>query len=419
MTGARPRVVLYAAGLAGVLAFAVALGWVTWRLAGAQAAGWSPWCAALLWGPWPAPVMEWAAWGWPGTTSPADAQNFYYPQHAALVLLLAVVGLLLPRDSGESYWRWAAAALLGAVLVATHPLTGLALALAAAALAGAVITGRRPRWRIAGLMALPAVALAVASLWPYYPVLGLLDAFTHSGIRQSTSAIASSPLPTSAPPGALVAPAATPWLSLLGPALVGLAGLVTLARRGQPFPLLWAALGLAAVFCPWLPLRQRLLMFVAPPLHIGAALLIADPRRLVRAAVVVLLVAGALSAALRARWVLTQEALDLSFVTRLVPEDAIVLADARTSNAVAGLTGRKIVAPEGPDVFLVLAGGWQRTLDVERFLQADATADERRIIAERWGITHVLVDEMAYGGPPLQYDVLYRGGGFVLYVVRP
>jgi hypothetical protein len=441
VTGARPRVVLYAAGLLGALALALAFGWITWRVAGAEAAGWSPWCAALLWGPWPAPVMTWAAWGWPGTTSPADAQNFYYPQHAAMVVLLVIVGVLLPdsplaptarpaptapnASQARERRRWITAALLGGLLVATHPLTGLALALATTALAaGAVIERGRPTWRVAALLLLPAVALAIAALWPYYPVLGLLEAFTHSGIQQSTSALASS-APPAGPRGALVPPAPTPIFSLLGPALVGLAGVVVLARRRQWFVLLWTAVSLAAVFCPGLPLRQRLLMFVAPPLHLGASVLLARSslldsgrtaaRRVLRGAAFVMLAAGALSATLRARWVLTQEPLDLSFLPPLVPESAVVLSDPRTSNAVAGLTGRKIVAPEGPDIFLILAGGWQRNLDVERFLNPTATEAERGAIVERWAVTHVLVDTMGYGGPRLPYPVLYEGGGFILY----
>ena len=433
VTGARPRVVLYVAGVLGAMALAAAFGGVTWRLAGAEAASWSPWCAALLWGPWPAPVMEWSAWGWPGTTSPADAQNFYYPQHAALVLLLVIVGLLLPREdaAGHSHPRittesprWIAAFLLGAVLVATHPLTGLALAIVTVALAAAAIVERRgtmgsgPAWRVAVLLLLPPLALGLAALWPYYPVLGLLDAFTHSGIRQSTAALVSSSLPPAGPRGAFVPPAPTPLLSLLGPAVVGLAGLVILARRRQWFVPLWLTFGLAAVFCPWLPLRQRLLMFLAPPLHIGASVLLASPRRAVRAGVVALLLAGALSAALRARWVLTHEPLDLSFLPPLVPENAVMLSDPRTSNAVAGLTGRKIVAPEGPDVFLILAGGWQRNIDVERFLDPKTADTERRAILDRWQATHVLVDTMAYGGPRLPYPRLYEGGGFVLYDAR-
>jgi hypothetical protein len=259
-------------------------------------------------------------------------------------------------------------------------------------------------------------------------VLGLLEAFTHSGIQQSTSAFVSSGPPTG-PRGALVPPAATPVFSLLGPALIGLVGVVALARRRQWFVLLWTALSLAAVFCPGLPLRQRLLMFVALPLHLGASVLLADSGhsgphrsslgRVLRVGVIAVLAAGALSAALRARWVLSQEPLDLSFLPPLVPEDAVVLSDPRTSNAVAGLTGRKIVAPEGPDVFLILAGGWQRNLDAERFLNPTSTAAARREIADRWGVTHVLVDTMGYGGPRLPYPVLYEGGGFVLYDARP
>jgi hypothetical protein len=431
MSGASPKATLYGAGVAGALVLSLLAGWVTRLLAGDEAASWAPWCAAFLWGPWPAPVMSWAAWGWPGTTSPAEAQNFFYPQHAGLLLLLAVVGVLI-APVRESY-RWLAAWLLSAALMATHPLTGLALAVATASLAaGEIVHARvalstagagptvRARFftaRAAALLLLPGVALAAAALWPYYPVLGLLGAFGHPGVRASTAALGG--VPSVGVRHALIPPVTTPLLSILGPAVVGLVGVAWLSRRREWRPLIWAVLSILVVYCPGLPLRQRLAMFVAVPLHIGACALLAHDRRWIRRLVVVLLAAGALSAVLRSRWVLAQEALDLSFLPPLVPEDAVVLTDPRTSNAVAGLTGRKIVAPEGPDVLLILAGGWQRSLDVERYLGLGTSADERRAILDRWQVTHVLIDRMGYGGPvDLPYPRVYEGGGFELYDVR-
>ena len=422
VTGAPPRTVLYAAGLAGALAFALALAAVARAAAGPEAASWSPWCAALLWGPWPARAMRWTAWGWPGTTSPADAQNFYYPQHAALVLLLIIVALLLPEVDARTFrWRLGLAVVLGALLVATHPLTGMALAVATASIAGAAwLEGRRRLASTAGLVLLPLVALGLAALWPYYPVTGLLRAFVDPNFRSASALVAPAVSAAAAASGAAAAPAPppTPLFSLLGPAVVGLAGTVLLARRRRYFVLAWTLAALFAAFCPLLPLRQRLVTFVAVPLHLGAAALPGLTRdRRARVVLVAALCAGGASAALRVRWVLGQERPDLSFLPPLVPEDAIVLSDPRTSNAVAGLTGRKVVAPEGPDVFLILAGGYQRTLDADRFLLPTTSEAERRSILDRWHVTHVLVDRLA-GGPALGYHVLYEGGGFALYDVR-
>jgi hypothetical protein len=430
-TGAAPRAVLYGAGLVGVIAFTAALGFVAWRLAGPSAAAWSPWCAALLWGPWPASRMEWTAWGWPGTTSPADAQNFYYPQHAALVLLLVIVALLLPRE-GEppNVRRVLIAALLAGLLVATHPLTGIALAIALVALAAAQrIEGRIRTSSVVAIVMVPFVGLALAARWPYYPVLGLLRAFVEPGLRQYSALAAPAANAAGATlPAAptLPAPAPTPVLSVLGPAVVGLGGVLLLARRRHSFLLIWTLLSFVAVFCPLLPLRQRLVTFLALPLQLGAAALAGHARlsppaarlAFVRGLVAVLLCLGATSAVLRLRWVLSHERPDLSFVARFVPEDGIVLSDSRTSNAVAGLTSRKIVSPEGPDVFLVLAGGIQRSIDVERFLTATTSEAERRTILERWSVTHVLIDRLGAGGPQLPYQLVYEGGGFALYDVR-
>jgi hypothetical protein len=134
---------------------------------------------------------------------------------------------------------------------------------------------------------------------------------------------------------------------------------------------------------------------------------------------VALLGAGALSTAMRVDWVLDLELPELGFVSRLTPENAVVLADAGTSNAIAGLTGRKVVVAEGPDLFLILVGrGGERVRDVQAFLSVASSADKRLAILRRWRVTHVLIDRLGHGGPPLPYPIAYEGSGYVLYDVR-
>jgi hypothetical protein len=120
--------------------------------------------------------LTWPSRGWPGSTSIADVQNFFYPQQAGLVVLLAVLLLVLPRGPDPaSLRRWAGALGASALLIATHPLTGLALVPMLLALAFSdALRHQGARSRIAALSLLPGAALLLASLWPYYPVLGLL-----------------------------------------------------------------------------------------------------------------------------------------------------------------------------------------------------------------------------------------------------
>ena len=105
-----------------------------------------------------------------------------------------------------------------------------------------------------------------------------------------------------------------------------------------------------------------------------------------------------------------REVPDLSFVARLTGENAVILSDQATSNGIAGLAGRKVVAPMNPDVFLVASGGWQRVLDVRRFLSRDATPDERAAIVQRWHVTHVLVDRLRSGAPGICPTRNWRSG---------
>src|SRR5262249_37204971 len=144
----------------------------------------------------------------PGTTSLADSHNFFYPNQAGLVLLLAVLACLVARAESpgpsapspapapswpriSAHARPALAVLLSAALGAPHAPPGLALASAVAALALAEALGRRTSARrLAFLTALPVVALLLAALWPYYPVLGLLRVFARPELRGPLAGVA-------------------------------------------------------------------------------------------------------------------------------------------------------------------------------------------------------------------------------------
>jgi hypothetical protein len=428
VSGADPLVILEGAGLVLLLLFLLAFRALAARLLGQDAARWSAVTTLLLWGPWAGPDMPWIAWGWPGTTSLADTQNFFYPQHAAVVLLLALVAMCLgPRLVGR---RLALAVLLSAGLVTTHPLTALAFAAAAAALVASELSLRtaEPR-RVATILALPLAGLLVAGLWPYYPVLRLLRALVVPEFRQPLPPLAVRAL-SSAAQGAAQAEAAAgidyaallaPPFHILGPALLGLAWAVVLARRKAPFLLLWSLGALLLALSPLVPLRERLVTFAALPLQLAAAGLCEAAWKCgarSRVALALVLAACALAAAGRIAFVRNLEPINLDFVLRLTPEDAVILADARTSNAIAGLTGRKIVAPEGPDIFLVMENGAWRMQNVFRFLRPTTTTAEREVVLRRWHVTHVLLDRLARVPLRLPYPIVYEGGGYVLYDVR-
>src|SRR5262249_45080086 len=191
--------------------------------------------------------------------------------------------------------RPALAIALSAVLVATHALTGMALASAIAALAAAEALGRRASARrLVFLVALPVVALLLAALWPYYPVLGLLRVFARPELRGPLAGVAggtAAPLSATGPTMPFL-----PAISTFGPALGGVRALASPPPPGRPFLPLWFALDLALASLRPLPLHQRFLFFAAMPLMLGAAAVLArawGAGPLGRAAAVVLLGIGA------------------------------------------------------------------------------------------------------------------------------
>jgi len=439
-TGAEPLALLEAAGFALFVAYLLLFRALAARLVSPAAANWTVPATLLLWGPWLATEMPWVAWGWPGSTSAADAQGFFYPQHAAMVLLLLLLRL------GLDGWSWPRSALLvvlAALLITTHAYTGLALG---AALFALVLAGRLrrqlPAARAALLLLVPLLGLLLAGAWPYYPVWRLLAAFSEEALRQplptvapavpsrpppqqaSLASTSPSPAPAPSPPvhraidwAAALAPA---W-NILGPALLGLVGGVLLARRGQPFALLWSLVALGVALAPLIPLRERLVMFAATPLHLGAVALLERlwlRRWLGRIAVVVVLLSAGLVSWRRLEFVRDLPLLDLRFIAAVTPENAVIVAPDGLANVVAGQTGRKVLCPEGPDLFLIFADGVERLADSRAFYQGRTSPERREQILRRWSVTHVLVDQFAgFPGTPPGRRVAERDG-LALYDVR-
>src|SRR5439155_610350 len=155
------------------------------------------------------------------------------------------------------------------LLVASHPLSGLAMASALGALIVAdLMTSRPPPARVALLATLPVLALGLAALWPYYPLLKLLKAFTMPQLWEPPRA-ASGPGPVHVVMSLLPLSSLVASLRSLGPAVAGLAWCAVLAVRRQPCLLLWAGLDLMLAASP-LPFHQRFLVFALLPLQIAA-----------------------------------------------------------------------------------------------------------------------------------------------------
>jgi hypothetical protein len=426
LTGADPIRVLYAAGVANLLLYVFALRALVERVAGAGAGRWAAVAALLLWGPWPSTDMVWMSLGWPGTTSIAEAYNFFYPTQAGLVLSVAILAWLAAPDPAGvlapiGVRRGLLALAATAVLITSHPLSAILLVASLGALGLAQrITSRLRLQEAAWLAALPSGGLLLAALWPYYPVLALLPSFGLHWLRLSGGPVTRIKLGTA---GRVMLPLAAPALSFLevfGPALVGVVGLVMLARRRRPFALLWFLVLLAIVVCPYVPMRHRFTFFAAIPLHVGACALFEELWARGRAAKLLVggvLLCGALSAGLRLDWALEREVVSLDFLEAALPKDAVVLANQTLSNGVAGLTGRKVVCPQNPDLFLILDLGARRIGDVQRFLRIGTPKLQRDEIARRWQATHLLVDRLD-GFQRFPYPVVAQSDGFILYDLR-
>jgi hypothetical protein len=107
-----------------------------------------------------------------------------YPSSAALAMMLFALTVLLRllRSERERPGLWALVAFLGAYIYVTHPLTAM-LAFTAAglfALTEPRVPLRRRLWAGGAI----AAGLLLASLWPYYPALGMVASGTADRVQK-------------------------------------------------------------------------------------------------------------------------------------------------------------------------------------------------------------------------------------------
>jgi hypothetical protein len=107
-----------------------------------------------------------------------------YPSSAALAIMLFALAALvrLLRSERERPGPWALVAFLGAYLYVTHPLTAMLAFTAAGLLAltePSLAVGRR-LWALGAL----AGGVLLASLWPYYPALGMVASGTAERVQK-------------------------------------------------------------------------------------------------------------------------------------------------------------------------------------------------------------------------------------------
>ncbi|HEX6273566.1 MAG TPA: hypothetical protein VFZ53_11005 [Polyangiaceae bacterium] len=107
-----------------------------------------------------------------------------YPSSAALAVMLFALAALLRvlRSERERPALWALVAFLGAYVYVTHPLTAM-LAFTAAGLLVLTepsIAGKRRLWGLGAL----AAGVLLASLWPYYPALGMVASGTADRVQK-------------------------------------------------------------------------------------------------------------------------------------------------------------------------------------------------------------------------------------------
>ena len=311
------------------------------RLAGRRVAWIGISILPLMWGP--------ALIICPGDLS---LHGFLYSSYLSEMLgtALLLYALLALQNSFNYRYTVVASIAVGATMV-THPFTGLRLAVLASALA-CYSAARGKEWRMAPIAL--AAGFALASLWPMYNLSSAMWIGGFSG-RELMAVLVTAPIlarlgrraiprirvpviegeklawllalfglvlvvgvaareidlfPHHDPNYPLVLTNRTSlywvttigrWPFLLGAAMVGVAGLIRLARRGAQLPVMWFAgcyaIGLiGALGILPIPLWHRFLLFTQIPLALGVAIVIVESRPRLRRFVVATMIASTLFA---------------------------------------------------------------------------------------------------------------------------
>ncbi len=327
-------------------------------------------------------------WEWSGFFHLVSFSNVMgYP--STLATASAFLGIWAVRAqllTGGSGWAITTAALAW-ITVLIHPPTFAFLGIGAVAL---VIQDfdRRHAGRAAAVAGAGAVGLGAALLWPYYPLVSLTGADPAGYLRDNDPLLALSGV-----------------VSKTFPAIVGLPFLVLRAIRRRRDALVWLFLGVSAAYLVarfgGIGSLATMIRFVVLALHValahGIAGLLAGRSGRWRTVLVPAGVAAALVVAVawtatpsgRAMAALDDAAIpDLAFLATEVPDDEIVMADAITALEVPAW-GPKVIAWHYAMPYV--EDREERRADVDAFFAADASADTRTEILDRWCADWVLI----------------------------
>lgn len=394
---------LVAAGVVNMIVFALGLRQFIRACAPAESAPAAATLALMfcvfLWG-------RAANWEWSGFFNLSSLVSVQpYPSTFAAGLTLWALAIAM-RITPERRQGLAFVAVVSALLWVTHPTTAVALVTALAA----VFVARGPRAPRPFLIeagiwaAAAALAFAVATRWPYFPLLGLAADGSSAEFDRVSHLLYHGFFLRS-------------WAAVLvGVPAFGVAAVRsfrpswTTSERGRDV-VVWLVVFFAALYLGGFVTGHfglgRVVSWLVLSLQIGAALVIADGLRsagersttawhaiAVAPAVMLILVAIVLPSAFPVAFVGTQNdapRLAGDILRDIVGEDDVVLSDLSTSFTLPAVTG-KIVASRHPLYWVPDHDARRHELDV--FFRSDTSDDERRAILRRRDVRFILIIDM-------------------------
>jgi hypothetical protein len=297
-------------------------------------------------------------------------------------------------------------AVVSALLWVTHPTTAVVLVTALAA----VFVARAPRAPRALLVeagiwaAAAALAFAVATRWPYFPLLGLAADPSSAEFDRVSRALYLGFFVHSWPAILVGVPA----LGLAAVRSLGPSALTPRAERGRDV-VIWLVVFFAALYLGGFVTGRlglgRVVSWLVLSLQIGAALVIADALRSAseHSTKTWHAIAAKLAVTLVLVAIVVRSAFSLNAFTRtigtprlagdilrnIVGEDDVVLSDLDTSFILPAVTG-KIVASLHPLYWVPDHDARRHELDV--FFRPGTSNDERRAILSRRDVRFIFID---------------------------
>ncbi len=358
-----------------------------------------------------------SAWSWSNVyqlrTLPYVAP---YPSTFSFALTLVCLWLqtLMLRSENPPVKRYIVLAVLVAIVVASHPLTG-SFAVASLMLLALFHPGVRKETRASTMIAV-AFGLVLAELWPYYSVwkvtLGVSGGEAKNWIDSGVFTWSARPRlllehPFYNPVRVLIA---------LGPALTGVICLIFLARRREHWFILFGALTMIAPYAVNLvypiPLGHRFLLFAIFFFHLAMVWATLECLRnmsygngtggmtnAVKAAssgIAVAIVAGLVINLALVRAEVTERAAnrnsvpdDIRQIVRSVPRDGIVMARPLLAWPIPTFSG-KVVSLFHPNP--MVPDRAERDRSVAMFFDPATPEAERTRILRTYQVSHVLID---------------------------